>query len=349
MKRKSDSKLSKQLKERAKKELVAPTLDLVEGNIETMISTGSTLLDLSISGGRVRGGGLPGGILVEISGAESTGKTVLLCEIAGDVQRQGGEVMFLDPEARLNKQFAKLFDLDVDAMNYSNPNTVPEAFKPIVDWEPAPKKKVHIICTDSLAALSTEREMEDEDKRGQQRAKEFSEHTRKTCRVLQKKNFLMVCSNQLRDNSDGNPYTPKDITPGGRAIPFYSSVRIRCKLIKRIKKELTFAGKKITRITGVRIGTTVFKNTVWEPFHEAQVTLMFNYGVDDIRENLQFIKSHTTQSVYSVGDDKLGKEMLKAIQLVEEHSLEQELKDQVIDLWLKIESEFKEKRQPKRR
>jgi len=347
MKRKTDKSLSKQLKDKANKApLSVPELD---GNIETMIDTGSTLLNLAISGGRIRGGGLPGGILVEISGAESTAKTVLLCEIAGSVQRQGGEVMFLDPEARLNKQFAKLFDLDVSAMNYSSPDTIPEAFKPIREWEPKPENKIHIICTDSLAALSTEMEMESEDKRGQQRAKEFSEHTRKTCRILQKRNLLMCCSNQLRDNSDGNPYTPKDITPGGRAIPFYSSLRIRCKLIKKIKKELLVAGKKIKRITGVRISAEVFKNTVWKPYYQAELTLMFDYGIDNIRENLQYIKTYTTKTVYSVEGDNLGKEIGAAIQLVEEHGLEAELENQVIDLWFEIESQFKQERKPKAR
>ena len=70
-----------------------------DGNDEVMISTGSTLLDLAISGGRKRGGGLPGGILVEIFGPSGCGKTVLLCEIAGGVQRQKGKIMFRDPEA----------------------------------------------------------------------------------------------------------------------------------------------------------------------------------------------------------------------------------------------------------
>ena len=107
-----------------------------DGNTETMISTGSTLLDLAITGGRVHGGGLPGGILVEIYGPKGCGKTVLLCEIGGAVQRQGGEVLFGDPEARLNKQFAKIFDLDADSMDYRMPDKVPELFGAVREWEP---------------------------------------------------------------------------------------------------------------------------------------------------------------------------------------------------------------------
>ena len=77
-------------------------------NTDVMISTGSTLLDLAISGTAIRGGGLAGGIFVEIFGPSGSGKTVLLSEIAGGVQRQGGQVMFHDPEARLNKTFASV-------------------------------------------------------------------------------------------------------------------------------------------------------------------------------------------------------------------------------------------------
>lgn len=109
MKRKDSPKLSDQMKRRVE-EPVAPLMEY-DGSIGTVISTGSTLLDLAISGGRVRGGGIPGGIFVEAFGPPSSGKTVLLCEIAGAIQRQGGEVMFYDPEARLNKKFAEVFQL----------------------------------------------------------------------------------------------------------------------------------------------------------------------------------------------------------------------------------------------
>src|SRR5690606_20056001 len=132
-------------------------------SVEKTISTGSTLLDLAIAGGRIREGGLPGGILVEIFGPSQTGKTVLLCEIAGDIQRKGGQVKFSDPEARLNKQFAKLFDLDVGSIDYARPNTVPEVFQPLHSWEPVGKPgAIHGVVADSLAALSTDMEMEKE-------------------------------------------------------------------------------------------------------------------------------------------------------------------------------------------
>ena len=151
------------------------------------ISTGSTLLDLAISGGRVRGGGLPAGILVEIFGPSGSGKTVLLSEIAGNIQTKGGEIMFHDPEARLNKQFAKMFGLVLKDEDYTRTDTIPELFKSVRAWEPPEKKgTIHGVMADSLAALSTDQEMDNEegDKMGMRRPKEFSEQLRRTCRIL---------------------------------------------------------------------------------------------------------------------------------------------------------------------
>jgi len=178
------------------------------GDGERLISTGSTLLDLAISGGRFPQGGIPGGILVEVFGPSGCGKTVLLSEIAGGVQRQGGDVKFYDPEGRLNAQFGSLFGFKVEDAEYSRPDTVPEVFEPIRTWKPRHDDRVNGIFADSLAALSTVLEMDakDGDKMGMRRAKEFSEACRKTCRVLAQKNFLMVCSNQIRQNLDAGPF-----------------------------------------------------------------------------------------------------------------------------------------------
>lgn len=232
------------------------------------ISTGSTLLDLAISGGRVRGGGLPAGILVEIFGPSGSGKTVLLSEIAGDIQRKGGDIIYHDPEARLDHQFAKQFGLKLSEENYLRPNTVPEVFQAVRKWNPTGDGKVHGIIADSLAALSTAMEMEKEegDKMGMRRAKEFSEELRKTCRILAQNNYLMVCSNQVRVNTDGGMWAPKYTTPGGEAVGFYYSLRLQTKVIKKIKKEKKFRGKTTHSIIGIEIEVEVTKKSVWKPY-----------------------------------------------------------------------------------
>ena len=321
--------------------------DFNKGNEKNIISTGSTLLDLAISGGRIRGGGIPAGIMVEIFGPPSCGKTILLCEIAGNIQQQGGNIMFHDPEGRLNKQFAKLFGLDIARMDYSMPNTVPEVFQSVRNWN-VEENKIHGIFTDSLAALSTDLEMkEDSDKYGLRRAKEFSEECRKTCRVLPQKGFLMVCSNQIRQNIDAGPYGQKYITPGGESIGFYSSLRLRCSIPQKIKKTKTVFGKEETRTIGVGIQVEVYKSSVWKPYHIAPITILHDYGIDDINENLKFIKAHSNKSIYTIGNRELSKSIAKATSMVESNNLENEVKEEVITLWEKIEGEFKKGRKEK--
>ena len=344
------SGLEKQMIKRVIKPIIKP--EEFDGTFTGKnISTGSTLLDLAISGGRIRGGGLPGGVLVEIFGPNGSGKTVLLSEIAGDIQRKGGEVFFHDPEARLNQQFAKQFGMELKEGMYYQPDTIPEVFKAARKWEPKTERHtINGIMADSLAALSTDMEMEKEegDKMGGRRAKEFSEELRKTCRILAQRNLLMVCSNQIRQNMDVS-YGPKYSAPGGEAMGFYSSLRLRTKIENKIKKTKKFHGREVSRIVGVDIEVEVFKNSIWKPYHTAPVTILFDYGIDDIRQNLQFVKQYSGKSVYSINGESLGNVMDDAIAKVEEDQREEELRQEVILLWNKIELNFASQRVPKRR
>ena len=322
-----------------------------EGNTEVMVSTGSTLLDLAISGNRKRGGGIPGGILLEAFGPESSGKTVLLCEIGGAIQRAGGNVLFNDPEARLNKQFAGMFDLDTSLLTVEEPDTVTEVFDIINNWEPENKAKVHGIMTDSLAALSTKMEMEsdDGDKMGMRRGKEFSEGFRKTCRLLKQKNFIMACSNQIRDNLNAGTYGEKFTVPGGKAIAFYSSIRLRFYKPEKVKKEKSINGKKVWKVIGTKVKVEVYKSSIDAPYRTADLYIQFDYGVDNIRANLQYLKDFTKATVYSIGDRKLDVSMEAAILKVEEGGLESDLREEVIDLWEGIDKKFRINRKKKLR
>ena len=337
---KNPAPLSEQIKHHTQKAPLAPL-----ATDQIMTSTGSTLLDLAIAGGIVRGGGIPGGKLVEIFGPSSAGKTVLLCEIAGDVQRRGGKIMFRDPEARLNKQFARLFGLDTALMDYGTPNTVPELFGPVRQWNPKPESGVvHGVFADSLAALSTDMEMEDKDGMGMRRAKEFSEECRKTCRILTERGFLMVCSNQVRQNIGATPYQKQSTTPGGKAIEFYSSLRLELAKPRKIYQEY----KKEKRAVGVTARIIVEKSTIWKPYREADVHILFDYGIDDIRANLQFLKQVQESTTYNL-DGARCRSLAEAIQVVEEQNLEGWLREQVIDTWEGLEQKFSQARKGKRR
>lgn len=359
--RKTDNKQSEKLSDQVEKKVTQKKKEPdkksgftpYEGNLEKTVSTGSTLLDLSISGGRIKGGGIPAGIVVEIFGRSSSGKTVLLSEIAGAVQRQKGEVMFHDPEARLNAQFASIFGLEIESANYARPDKVPEIFKPIFTWEPKNKKVINGIFADSLAALSTDIEMDKEegDKMGMKRAKEFSEWLRKSCRLLANNDYLMICSNQVRQT--GNTFGPKYESPGGEAIGFYSTIRLKTELQKKIVAEETVYHKKEKRVVGIIIEVEVFKNSTWKPFRTAPVYIYYDYGIDNIRANLQYIKDHSDKSYYTLGGEKLHSRqpisMEKAIEEVEKQELEDQLKEEVIKIWEDVEDKFKIDRKPKKR
>lgn len=337
--------MEKQVKAHAK-EVVKKEENL---DFSKVISTGSTLLDLAISGGAVRGGGIPGGIMVVGYGPSGAGKTVMACEIAGAIQRQGGQLKYRDSEARLNSKFAEMFDLDYDAVDYTQPDTISEAFTDLHKWSPD-SSVINGYIVDSLAALSTTMEMESEagDKMGMRRAKEFSEHLRKGARNITKKNLIVFCTNQIRENADAaNAYSRKDVNPGGKAIEFYSSLILRFTSFKKIRAEVSIKGKTVTRVIGIEGIIEVDKSSIWKPYRTAPVSIYFDYGIDDVRENLAFIKKYTGSTTYTVKGEPIGKSIEHAIKAVETRNLERRLKNEVIALWEEIESKFDSDRKKK--
>jgi len=311
-----------------------------------VLSTGCTLLDLAISGKRTKWGGIPTGVLVEASGSSGSGKSCLLTEVAARVQRKGGGVFFCDPEARLDKEYAEITGLDIKKIgNYEQPDTVTELFEFYEKWETDPDFP-NVFCSDSLAALSTKMEMEDGDKMGMRRAKEFSEALRKACRTFAKKNVLMLCSNQIRDGGANGTKT----IPGGNAVPFYSSVRLQIAPSYpngKIKREKTFNGVKKEKVVGISSTITVTKNSLDDPFRKAPLFIIFGYGIDDIRGNLMWLKESTGSKKFVLPDGKEFAAIDKAIEYVEEANLEKQLKNAVRELWLEIEQSFSQKRKKK--
>jgi RecA/RadA recombinase len=312
---------------------------------DKVVSTGSTLLDLAISGKRIRGGGIPGGVVVEVFGASGTGKTAILEEIAASIQSKNGEIKYLDPEGRLDSEYAELFGVDLTKQNYEKPNTVTEMFEHVTKAKFKRDDVINGILTDSLAALSTDMEMsEDGDKRGQRRAKEFSEGFRKSCRIIENTNMLLVCSNQVREGEHG------EYSPGGKAIPFYASIRIKVAVpfIKgvssKIIKSVDVNGKKHDKVIGIRSACELIKSSVDDPFRKCVISIMFGYGIDDIRDNLQYLKEMRGLKSYNGGDDKSFVSMEAAIAHVEEKGYRKKIREDVIDLWEEIDNKFAVKR-----
>jgi RecA/RadA recombinase len=314
-----------------------------------VVSTGSTLLDLAISGWVYTNGGIPPGIMVEMFGPPGAGKTVVMCEMAGNVQRAGGKVLFDDPEGRLNAQFASLFAFDVSRAAYGRPDTVTEMFKSIRAWRPI-SKGINAVFADSLAALSTDLEMKKGDKMGQRRAKEFSEQLRVTCRELVKRNLLLVCSNQVRSNPDAGKFGEKYATSGGLAIPHYSSLRLRFNRPMKTPREITVRGKEYVRVVGVHTKVDVYKSSVGQPHYSAPLHIVYDYGIDDVRANLEYVKEKVGGASYRVDDGhRLDQGLDRSIRMVEEGELEPRLRAYTAQVWREFESKFKVERPAKRR
>jgi RecA/RadA recombinase len=340
------------IKEAAAPEPVEKDGANVPTNFAQLVSTGSTLLDLTISGTRTERGGIPGGIIVEIFGPSGAGKTALLSEIAASTQSQGGHVKFLDPEARLDKEYSEIYGVNVkEHFEYSRPDTVSGMFADdIWGWKSPATNFFNTIAADSLAALSTDLEMDndDGDKMGMRRAKEFSEGLRKTCRLIAKNNWLIACSNQIRMGTDG-----KAQPAGGNAVGYYSSLRLQVKPgfpVSKIKKKVKVGAKskEIEGIIGIYSEVYVFKSSVDIPYRSCPLSIVFGYGIDTIRDELQYYKDMTGDSAYNVFD-KTVVGLEAACIYIEQNGLAERLKDRTVGLWNEVQAKFKMTRMRKQR
>jgi len=310
-----------------------------------LVSTGSTLLDLNICGSRIRGGGIPAGILCEFFGPSGCGKTAVLSEIATSTQVRGGSVLYADPEARLDRNYAETYGLKINEDEYSRPDTVSQLFEVLWGWKPKNPNVINTIASDSLAALSTELEMDSADKMGMRRAKEFSEGLRKTCRIIKNKKYIIACSNQIRGGTGGT------VTPGGNAVPFYASLRVSMWPLHSEKVQITKelpSGKRVPRVIGIKSSCEIIKSSIDNPFRTCDIYIIFNHGIDDIRGNLQWRKDVTGDTKYDVFD-KGYVAMNDAIRYIEAQDYEDKLREEVIDLWEEIEKKFVITRKKKKR
>jgi len=340
---------AEEVTEEAMGEVTEEDLALIRRPISTdkLVSTGSTLLNLAISGGRVTGGGLPGGIIIEIAGPPSVGKTSLAAEIASSVQIRGGEVKFDDPEGRLDKEYAITYGVDIKKnFDYSRSDTVTEMFDRIANWKFKNPDVINAYIPDSITALSTRMEMEEGDKRGQRKAKEMSEGFRKTARIIANNGILLVCTNQIRQGDFG--YT----IPGGWALPFYSTIRMMVRQEDELERtrELKLGGSdrkvKHTAMYGIRSKVKITKNHIDNAYREVPLYIVWGHGIDDIQANLQWLKTTTGDTMYDAIVRRYQR-MADAIAMVEAEGVERELEKKVTQVWYELQEAMTYKRKPK--
>jgi len=301
-KKEKDEKLSLQeaineIKERFGEGSIMKLKDIRPVDVEA-IPTGSISLDLALGVG-----GIPRGRVVEIFGPESSGKSTLALHILSEAQRRGGVGAFVDAEHALDPDYAKRIGVDIENLLISQPESGEQALQ-IVETL-VRSGTVDIIVIDSVAALTPKAEIAGEmgDMHLGLQARLLSQACRKLSGVVSKTNTAVVFINQTRMKiaSYGNPET----TPGGLALKFYSSVRIRLSRIAQIKYK--------DEIIGSRIKAKIVKNKVAAPFKIAEFDIYYNEGIskagDIIRTGIECKVIKRAGSWFQYNDQKLGQGM----------------------------------------
>ncbi len=277
-------------------------------NVET-IPTGSLSLDIALGQG-----GIPKGRVVEIYGPESSGKTTVTLHMIAEVQKRGGIAGFIDAEHALDPVYAEKIGVDIDNLYISQPDSGEQALE--ITETMVRSAAVDIIVVDSVAALVPKAEIDGEmgDSHVGLQARLMSQALRKLTAVIAKSNCTVVFINQLREKvgvSYGNP----EVTTGGRALKFYSSVRLEVRRSEYIKQ----AGENIGNRTRVK----VVKNKIAPPFKEAEFDIMFGKGISvtgdvlDLAAKCDIIGK--SGSWYQYGPEKIGQGRENAKQYLEEH------------------------------
>ena len=270
------------------------------GQSETMqvdvIPTGSLTLDLALGIG-----GLPRGRIIEIYGPESSGKTTLALHCISEAQRAGGCAAFIDVEHALDPVYSKNLGVDVDSLLVSQPDTGEQALE--ITEALVRSGSIDVIVIDSVAALVPRAEIEGEmgDSHVGLQARLMSQALRKLAGAISKSNCVAIFINQLREKV-GVMFGSPEVTPGGRALKFYASVRLDVRRIETLKNGSEFIG--------ARTRAKVVKNKMAPPFKEAEFDVMYGTGISregellDIATKLDLLKK--SGGWYSYKDEKLG-------------------------------------------
>ncbi|MBC2284149.1 recombinase RecA [Listeria booriae] len=284
-------------------------------NIST-ISSGSLALDIALGVG-----GYPRGRIIEVYGPESSGKTTVALHAIAEVQAQGGTAAFIDAEHALDPAYAKNLGVNIDELLLSQPDTGEQALE--IAEALVRSGAVDILVIDSVAALVPRAEIEGEmgDSHVGLQARLMSQALRKLSGAINKSKTIAIFINQIREKVGvmfGNP----EVTPGGRALKFYSTVRLEVRRAEQLKQGTDVIGNK-TKIK-------VVKNKVAPPFRVAEVDVMYGQGISregelvDMASEIDVINK--SGSWYSYNEERIGQGRENAKQYLKEHP---EIRDEI--------------------
>jgi recombination protein RecA len=273
------------------------------------VSTGSLALDLALGIG-----GLPRGRVVEIFGPESSGKTTLVYHVIAEAQRRGGICAFIDAEHAMDPSYAKRIGVNIDELLVSQPDTGEQALE--ITELLIRSGALDVVAIDSVAALTPKAELEGEmgDSHVGLQARMMSQAMRKLAGTLNRTDTICIFTNQLREKIGvmfGNPET----TPGGRALKFYSSVRLDIRRIETLKEGVEAIGN--------RVRVKVAKNKVAPPFKQAEFDILYGLGISwegtVLDAGLERKIVQKSGSYFSFEDERLGQGRQNATAFLREH------------------------------
>ncbi|MCI9525440.1 MAG: recombinase RecA [Lachnospiraceae bacterium] len=293
-------------------------------NVET-VPTGCLSLDLALGVG-----GVPKGRIIEVYGPESSGKTTVALHMVAEVQKNGGIAGFIDAEHALDPVYAKNIGVDIDNLYISQPDNGEQALE--ITETMVRSGAVDIVIVDSVAALVPKAEIDGDmgDSHVGLQARLMSQALRKLTAIISKTNCIVIFINQLREKVGvmfGNPET----TTGGRALKFYSSVRLDVRRIETLKQAGEFIGNR-TRVK-------IVKNKVAPPFKEAEFDIMFGQGISkegDILDNAAELGIiNKSGAWFAYNGSKIGQGRENAKQYLREHAeicqeVERKVREQVL-------------------
>ena len=293
--------------------------DAIKDTSTASISTGSISLDVALGIG-----GVPRGRVVEVFGAEASGKTTLAYHVMASAQRDGGTAAYIDAEHALDPGYAAKCGVNTEDLLISQPDTAEQGLE-ICEYL-VRSGAVDIVVVDSVAALVPKAELEGDmgDSHMGLQARLMSQALRKLTSAISRSNTCVIFINQLREKIGvffGNP----EVTPGGRALKFYSSVRIDLRRLESLKQG--------TEILGNRVRARVVKNKVAPPFRVAEFDIMYSEGISrfgeliDVGVEEEVVKK--SGAFYSFGDTRLGQGRENSKAFLKEHP---ELSDEIDDL-----------------
>ena len=288
-----------------------------------VVSTGSLGLDLALGIG-----GLPRGRIVEVYGPEASGKTSLCLHVVAEAQKAGGIAAFIDAEHALDVGYARNLGVDVDELLVSQPDTGEQALE-IADML-VRSSGVDVIVIDSVAALVPRAEIEGEmgDAHIGLQARLMSQALRKLAGNVSRSNTMIVFINQLREKI-GVMFGSPETTPGGRALKFYSSVRLDIRKIENLKEG--------TDVVGSRVRVKVVKSKVSAPFRQTEFDVMYGRGISKEGSLLDTAVDHgivrRSGAWYLFDDDQLGQGRENVKAFLSEHT----------DVYAEIEQRLKQK------